>query len=87
VVILTTEPEIPDVPYLPQVLEKVRRGRMMDGMEGVEWVVDGGVDAENAREAVSVGADTLVVGRAAFHNGEIVANLGKLRVALTETQV
>jgi len=41
VVILTTEPELPNSPFLPEVLEKVRRGRQAKGQEGIEWVVDG----------------------------------------------
>jgi len=81
VVILTTEPEIPDCPFLPEVLDKVREGRQVQGQEGIEWVVDGGVTAENLSHIVEAGADTVVVGRAVFSEGKIFENMAALRVA------
>ena len=79
VVILTTEPEIPDCPFLPEVLDKVREGRQVQGQEGIEWVVDGGVTAENLSHIVEAGADTVVVGRAVFSEGKIFENMAALR--------
>ena len=81
VVILTTEPEIPDCPFLPEVLDKVREGRQVQGQEGIEWVVDGGVTAENLSHIVEAGADTVVVGRAVFNEGKIFENMAALRAA------
>jgi len=80
VVILTTEPEVPDSPFLPEVLEKVRYGRQQLG--GVEWVVDGGVTPENLSEVVKSGAQTVVVGRAIFSQNKIKENIAALRSAL-----
>ncbi len=82
VVVLTTEPELPDPVFLPQALEKVRRGKEGPGLEGVEWVADGGLSPENLRQAVEAGAETLVVGRSVFREGRIVENLKALRRAL-----
>lgn len=79
VVILTTEPEGPDCPFLPPVLEKVRRGHQDPYLQGLEWVVDGGVRPENIAEVVQAGADTVVVGRAVFQDGRIEGNLRSLR--------
>ena len=81
VVILTTEPEIPDCPFLPKVLDKVREGRQVQGQERVEWVVDGGVTAENLSHIVEAGADNVVVGRAVFSKGKIFENMAALRAA------
>lgn len=81
VVILTTEPEIPDSPFLPQVLEKVRSGKQTQGLERIEWVVDGGVAPSNASQVIKAGADTLVVGRAVFVDGKIADNISVLRAA------
>ena len=81
VVILTTEPEIPDCPFLPKVLEKVREGRQVQGQERIEWVVDGGVTAENLSHIVEAGANTVVVGRAVFIEGKIFENMAALRAA------
>lgn len=77
--ILTTEPEVPDSPFLPAVLEKVRQGRQQPGAAGIEWIVDGGINAENIDQACAAGADTVVAGRAAFANDTISANLARLR--------
>ncbi len=82
VVILTTEPENPDCPFLPETLDKVRVGKVTPGLEHVEWVVDGGIQPENIVQAAQAGADTVVVGRAVFTEGEISRNIRALRQAL-----
>lgn len=79
VVILTTEPEGPDCPFLPSVLDKVRTEKDHASLKELEWVVDGGINTENIRQVVQVGADTVVVGRAAFQGGQIHENLQALR--------
>ncbi len=79
IVILTTEPELPDSPFLPEMLEKVRKGKQAQGLEGIEWVVDGGVDPGNLSAVIQSGADTVVVGRAAFKDGTISENMAALR--------
>ena len=78
-VILTTEPELPDAPFLPEVLDKVRKGKQARGLEEIEWVVDGGVSVETLPEVLQAGVDTVVVGRAAFQNGTISENMAALR--------
>ena len=81
VLILTTEPEGPDCPFLPGILEKLQKGRREPALEEIEWVVDGGIDPENAALAVKAGAGSLVVGRALFKDGNLVDNLAALRGA------
>jgi ribulose-phosphate 3-epimerase len=81
IVILTTEPEIPDCPFLPEVLDKVRSGKQSEPLRGIEWVVDGGVTSGNISQIASAGADTVVVGRAVFRNGRISENMDSLRAA------
>lgn len=83
IVILTTEPEVPDCPFLPEVLEKVRTGKQARGLEGIEWVVDGGLNPENLPQAVVAGADTAVIGRSVFKDGKILENMAALRKTLT----
>lgn len=79
IVILTTEPEIPDCPFLPEVLDKIRMGKQSKGLERVEWVVDGGLNADNLRQVIVAGADTVVVGRAVFKDSKILENMAALR--------
>lgn len=79
IVILTTEPEIPDCPFLPEVLDKIRVGKQSKGLERVEWVVDGGLNADNLRQVIVAGADTVVIGRAVFKDSKILENMAALR--------
>jgi len=80
--VLTTEPEIPDCPFLPKVLEKVREGKQTKGLGSIEWVVDGGLNPENLSQVVAAGADTVVIGRAVFKDGKILENMAALRKLL-----
>lgn len=82
VVILSTEPENPDCPFLPMVLEKVRLGRQIKGLEAIEWIVDGGISPDNISGVVNAGADMIVVGREVFKNDRIVENIAALRAAV-----
>lgn len=82
VVVLSSEPEIPDSPFLPAVLNKVQQGVVMPGMQEVEWVVDGGIRPNNIHLLSYLPVDTLVVGRAVFENGQIQANIRRLLSAL-----
>ena len=79
--ILTSEPEIPDCPFLPEVLEKVREGKRRKDLDRVEWIVDGGLNAGNIAQVAGAGADAVVVGRAVFKDGKMTENLQALRRA------
>jgi ribulose-phosphate 3-epimerase len=81
ILLLTTEPELPNPVYLPQVLEKVRQNKAHPGYEGLEWVVDGGLDVSNLGEAAAAGADAAVIGRAFFLGGDLKGNAARLRAA------
>lgn len=80
IIVLTTEPELPDCPFLPEMLKKIREGRR-SSPKGCEWVVDGGVAIENIAHIHKAGADTVVAGRAVFKEGNILENLAALRAA------
>lgn len=83
VLILSSEPEIPDCPFLPAVLEKVRRGKARPTLHSLEWIVDGGINSDNLAQVLAAGADTLVIGRALFKNNSIQENLHTLRQAIS----
>lgn len=82
IVVLTTEPEIPNCPYLPKVLNKVREGKQAEDLKGIEWVVDGGIDAENLSQVVAAGVDTVVIGRSVFKEDKIAENMKALKTVL-----
>lgn len=83
--ILTTEPEEPDWPFLPQVLAKVRDlaeiRKNLDHPLAIE--VDGGISEHTAPLAAQAGADILVAGRAVFGEEDIKTSIQRLRARLT----
>ncbi len=81
ILLLTTEPEMPDCPFLPEVLEKIKADEQAGDRKRYEWVVDGGVTVQNISQVKKAGADTVVVGRAVFRDGKIAENMADLRAA------
>jgi ribulose-phosphate 3-epimerase len=81
VVVLTTEPELPECSFLPENLSKIRLGKKSPSLKQVEWIVDGGVTLQNIEEIMEAGADTVVVGRAIFADGRPADNIAALRAA------
>jgi ribulose-phosphate 3-epimerase len=84
VILLTSEPEEPDMPFLPQVLAKVEAARRWAQHHAphLAIVADGGIDAATIAAAVQAGAGQVVAGRAVFAAGQISTNLAKLQKAL-----
>jgi ribulose-phosphate 3-epimerase len=82
-VLLISEPEIPDAPYLPRMLEKLRAGKAQSGLKDAEWVLDGGVGQGNIKEVRQAGADTVVIGRSLFQGDNIRENVQALRALAT----
>jgi len=82
----STEPELPDWPFLSETLEKVTALSALAAGHKPELsiCVDGGLDAENLPQAVAAGADLLVIGRSVFQGGTIGENLARLRQAAHE---
>jgi ribulose-phosphate 3-epimerase len=80
--ILTTEPELPDAPFLPEILDKLRDAKSAWKGSQVEWVVDGGIDPQNLPRVAQAGADAVVVGRAIFNQDSIGENTIALRAAV-----
>jgi ribulose-phosphate 3-epimerase len=81
--VLTTEPELPDWPFLPEMLEKVRALAEVRSEREASFLieVDGGVSAKNAHLARLAGADILVAGRAVFEGGKLEQNIKAIREA------
>ncbi len=83
VLILSTEPEIPDSPYLEDMAGKLRSAKAAAAPDPIEWVVDGGIDAGNVTEIIAAGADTVVVGRGVFGRQRIEESVRALRAAVS----
>jgi len=86
VVLLTTEPEGENCPFLPSVLSKMEILKQMDEKKELEYVVDGGISKENVGDVIKVGADFIVVGRSAFKDGRVIENIEELRNEIERTQ-
>lgn len=82
IVILTTEPEERECPFLPSVLDKIIEAKTCPEMKKLIWIADGDISAKNAKEVVDAGVDVLVVGRGIFKDGEILENLLDIKAAI-----
>jgi ribulose-phosphate 3-epimerase len=83
VLVMTVNPGFGGQSFIGSQVEKIRAVRQrIDGQKRhIDLEVDGGVNAETARQAVVAGADVLVAGTAAFTGGpaKYAENLSKLR--------
>lgn len=86
VILLSTEPEDADCPFLPEILKKLHSGKYMLGMDHLEWVVDGGIGPDNLADVVAAGADTVVVGRSTFRGDDIPGNIRQMRQIIQEVR-
>jgi ribulose-phosphate 3-epimerase len=86
VLCMTVNPGFGGQAFIPEVLDKVRRVRMMQAEMGIEQLhvqVDGGIGKANARQAADAGADILVAGSSVFRGeGTIAENYGAIRRSL-----
>lgn len=85
VLIMSVNPGFGGQSFLRGALDKLRAARARIDASGraIDLEVDGGINAETAREAVAAGADVLVAGTAAFAGGEsrYAQNMQALRPA------
>jgi ribulose-phosphate 3-epimerase len=77
--VLSTEPTARDSLFIPAMIDKIETNKSLYSPGALEWVLDGGLDMDNIQQAVQKGAETLVVGRSVFTNGDILANIVHLR--------
>lgn len=83
VLVMTVNPGFGGQSFIASQLDKIRaiRTRLVAAGRPIDLEVDGGINAETARLAVTAGADVLVAGTAAFVGGpaRYSENLTKLR--------
>lgn len=81
VLVMTVEPGYGGQALIPETLEKVRKIKAEIKNRGLDTLVqvDGGINADNACEAVEVGADILVAGSAVFGQADRKAAIDALR--------
>lgn len=81
VLVMTVEPGFGGQKLIPETLNKVSRVREMLVAAGSDALieVDGGINLQNALEAVKAGARVLVMGTALFHSDDPAALMNELR--------
>ena len=81
VLVMTVEPGYGGQALIPQTLEKVRKLKAEVDARGldVDIQVDGGIKPENAKEAISAGANILVAGSSVFKASDRKAAIDALR--------
>jgi ribulose-phosphate 3-epimerase len=76
--VMSVEPGFTGQPFMPEVLEKVRRLRHELGPHQ-RLEIDGGIGIRTAHQALEAGADVLVAGAAIFRNPERAQTIKLLR--------
>lgn len=81
VLVMTVNPGFGGQAFIPAMVEKVRSIRSMIGERPIHLEVDGGINAETARDVAAAGADVLVAGSAVFAGGRYAENITAIREA------
>ena len=83
VLVMTVEPGYGGQKLIPETLEKVTKIKAEAEMRGlnIEIQVDGGINGENAKDAISAGATILVAGSSVFGKTDRRAAIDALRNA------
>jgi ribulose-phosphate 3-epimerase len=81
VLVMSVNPGFGGQAFIPGALRKIEalRRRIDDSGRDIDLEVDGGINAETARDAVAAGADVLVAGTATFQGGAS-AYAGNIRI-------
>jgi ribulose-phosphate 3-epimerase len=84
VLLMTVEPGFGGQEIIPQTLNKVRLLKQMREEEHLGFLiqVDGGINESNIRLVAASGAEVLVMGTAIFRDGDVEANIRRLRESL-----
>lgn len=81
--VMTVVPGFGGQPFLPEMLEKVRRAATWRESDDVEFAieVDGGINVTTARASIDAGATLLVAGTSVFKAADRAAEIASLRIA------
>ncbi|MBL9038286.1 MAG: ribulose-phosphate 3-epimerase [Archangium sp.] len=82
VLVMSVNPGFGGQSFIPSTVDKIRRLKsMLDarGLTGVDIEVDGGINAETAKQVVAAGATVLVAGNHVFRSSDYAAAIASLR--------
>lgn len=86
ILVMSVYPGFGGQAFLPQSISQLKRVReLIDHSGRAIWLeVDGGINAQTAKEAAKAGADALVAGNTIFSSADPVAALTQLKQAASE---
>lgn len=86
--IMSVEPGFGGQAFMPEVLDKVRAARERIDRDGLRTLIeiDGGIDADTARESAAAGVDVYVAGSSVFGHDDPAAAVSALRGAADAAQ-
>ena len=87
IILLSTEPEFPNCPFIPAVLNKISELDKLSFRDKFECMIDGGVSLENLPEIYKCRVESVVVGRYTFQGGKISENISRMRSLIEELEV
>ncbi|MCB2107055.1 MAG: ribulose-phosphate 3-epimerase [Rhodobacteraceae bacterium] len=79
ILVMSVNPGFGGQSFIASQLDKIKRIKSMIGRCPIEIEVDGGINADTARQCAAAGADVLVAGTAVFAAGPYAAAIAALR--------
>jgi len=82
ILVMTVNPGFGGQAFIPAMVEKIRRVRVMIGTRPIHLEVDGGITPATAGPCASAGANAFVAGSAVFKDAAYAANIAAIRAAV-----
>jgi ribulose-phosphate 3-epimerase len=79
ILVMSVNPGFGGQSFIRSQLDKIAKIKAMIGNRPIDLEVDGGINADTARECIKAGANVLVAGTAVFGTKDYAGNIAKLR--------
>ncbi len=79
ILVMSVNPGFGGQSFIKSQIDKIARIKQMIGARAIELEVDGGINAETAKQCIAAGANVLVAGTAVFGTSDYAGNIAKLR--------
>ena len=79
ILVMSVNPGFGGQSFIASQIDKIARIKQMIGTRAIELEVDGGINAETAKQCIKAGANVLVAGTAVFGTQDYAGNIAKLR--------
>jgi len=85
VIVQTVEP-LPSYVFLPYMMEKLKKNKMLERNKGITWFMDGDVTMDNLEMVVRCGVDALVIGSLIISAPSIPDRIREIKDRVAEIQ-